>query len=189
MNIFVILYFGDFEVMKVPEIDDPEQDPGKKLFLQMSVLIKLLSDSIRYGLSTSLSGLLLYNLGKILGEHLYKTYLENIVDSFEKANEYFITRLKTLKIVKDVMIFRAFNQDGYIELICKFSGDPYDISEENQELKIPLAYFFYRGILLRYYELFFGESLKVRSARFSLEEDLTCEFIIEIPLEERGVEP
>lgn len=163
----------------------------ERLLNQLNLLAGLLLNSIRYGLNASISGLVLYNIGKILGEHLYRIYLENHVDkdSLENANDYFVRRLKEAKIVKDVMVFRAFRPDETVELICKFNGVPQFVDEERQEVRIPLAYFFYRGILVRYYELYFGEPLKVKSANFSMDDDLVCEFIIETPLGERGVEP
>lgn len=165
---------------------------GNNLFItNVRELISLVLGSVRHSLGIGLCSVLLYNLGKNIGEDLYNSYpyLKSGGASLEEANEHLINCLKVYSIVKDALILKAFKPEGRLELICKINSKEIDnIPNDDLETKISLIYFFYRGILSRYYELFFKVPLNVRKISISSDESMICEFVLETPLEDRSDE-
>ncbi|MCL7391920.1 MAG: hypothetical protein LZ172_03470 [Thaumarchaeota archaeon] len=163
-----------------------------KFITNVSELIRLMLASVRYNLGIGLCSVLLYNLGKNIGEDLYNSYLslKSGEASLEEASEHLINCLKTHDIVKDALILKAFKPEGRLELICKINSKEIEnISGDDSDTKISLVYFFYRGILSRYYELFFKAPLNIKKISILSDEAMICEFILETPLEDRVNEP
>ena len=153
-------------------------------------LISLLVGSLGSSLGIGLCSVLLYNFGKILGEELYNSYQTLDNESLDLANDYLINCLKTHNVVKDALIFKTFNPNGQLELVCRISGNDIEgVCENYPDLKTSLIYFFYRGILSRYYELYFKAPLNIVRISISSSEDMICEFILQTPVEDRGDEP
>lgn len=157
-------------------------------------IIGLILDLVKHSLGIGLSNVLLYSLGKSIGQDLYDSYphLKSGEASLEEANEHLINCLKTRKLVKDMLILKALRPDERLELVCRINTKEFDkLFREDQELKASFVYFFYRGILSRYYELFFNTSLRIKKISTCLSEDenTICEFVLVTPLEDRVDEP
>jgi len=163
-------------------------------FTGINEVIGLILDVVKSSLGMGLTNVLLYSFGRSIGEDLFNLHpcLKSGGASLEEANEYLVNCLKIHNLVKDTFILKAFRPDGRLELVCRINSKEFEkFSKEDSDFKTSLVYFFYRGILSRYYELFFKMPLEIKKVSTCLDENenTICEFVLITPLEERVDEP